>query len=193
VLERVVDTRGDRFAMTVDGHHHTKRVDAGEHLQRVMVDRLDQTPPETNGPTVEIGTLAGLGVVGQSVTTIDDEIRIAIPDAHIEITYPALDWKRSEPANLITRLERQIHRIPDTLSTLRAEAETSRGEAGRAADRIGTPWGRADELAGLRRRQGEINETLAAAAAPDAPDPPPPAAELAPQSVPRSGGDGLSL
>jgi N12 class adenine-specific DNA methylase len=189
VLERVVDTRGDRFAMTVDGHHHTKRVDAGEHLQRVMVDRLDQTPPETNGPTVEIGTLAGLGVVGQSVTTIDDEIRIAIPDAHIEITYPALDWKRSEPANLITRLERQIHRIPDTLASLRAEAEASRGEAGRAADRIGTPWGRADELAGLRRRQGEINDTLAAAAAPDAPGPPPPEAELAPQS----GGHGLSL
>jgi hypothetical protein len=41
VLQRVVDTRGDRFVMTIDGHHHTKRVDAGEHLQRVMAERLD--------------------------------------------------------------------------------------------------------------------------------------------------------
>jgi hypothetical protein len=59
--------------------------------------RLDQTPPETNGPTVEIGTLAGLTVTAQAITTIEDEIRVAIPDAHIEVTYPALDWKRSDP------------------------------------------------------------------------------------------------
>ena len=114
VLERVVDTRGDRFAMTIDGHRHSKRVEAGEHLQRLMADRLDQTPPETNGPTIEVGALAGLAVTAQAVTTIDDEIRLTIADAHIEVTYPALDWKRSEPTNLITLLERQVQRLPYT-------------------------------------------------------------------------------
>ena len=193
VLERVVDTRSDRFAMTVVGHRHSKRVDAGEHLQRLMADRLDQTPPETNGPIIEVGTLAGLAVTAQAVTTIDDEIRLAIADAHIEVTYPALDWKRSEPANLITRLERQIQRLPDTLTSLRAEADTARGEAERAAARIGAPWDRADELAGLRRRQGEINETLTAAANPEAGEAPPTAVDATPPSEPPPRSDGLSL
>jgi hypothetical protein len=168
-----------------------------------MADRLDQTPPETNGQVVDLGTLAGLTVTGQAVTTIEDEIRLAIPDAHIEVTYPALDWKRSEPSNLITRLERQIQRLPDTFTNLQAEADTARAEADRAATRIGASWDRADELSGLRRRQGEINDTLAAAASPEAADPgqpPPPAVEpstpaveTSSRSVPQPGGSGLSL
>jgi hypothetical protein len=152
---------------------------------------------------VELGTLAGLRVTGQAVTTIEDEIRLAIPQAHIEVTYPALDWKRSEPSNLVTRLERQIHRLPDTLTNLQSEADTARAEADRAATRIGAPWDRADELSGLRRRQGEINDTLAAAANPEPVEPagpPPSAAELTQpvvetpsRSVPQAGGSGLSL
>jgi len=198
VLDRVTDTRGDKFAMTVDGHHHTKRVDAGEHLQRLMAERLDQTPPETNGTAVEVGTLAGLVVAGQAITTIEDEVRISVPDAHIEINFPALDWKRSDPSGLITRLERQIHRLPDVLATTRADGEAARSEAERAAARIGAPWGRADELVGLRRRQQEIDESLAAVAAPaeaSAPEPPvlDPVPEAASPPVTRFDGGGLSL
>jgi hypothetical protein len=114
----VTDTRGDRFAMTIDGRSHTKRVDAGEHLQRVLQDRLDQTPPETSGPTREIGTLGGLTVTAQAITTIDDEIRVAIPDAHAEATFAAADLRRSDPSSLITRLERHLHRLPDTVAEL---------------------------------------------------------------------------
>jgi hypothetical protein len=164
VLGRITDTRGDRFAMTVDGRRHTKRVEAGSHLQRLLLDHLDRTPPESTGPVVEVGRLAGLTVTGQAITTIEDEIRLAGPDAHIEVRYPALDWKRSEPSSVITRLERQIQRLPETLEATRAEAEQARGEAERAYSRIGVPWDRADEFARLRRRQQEIDEQLAAAA-----------------------------
>ncbi len=38
-IDRVVDTRGDRFAMTVDVQHHRKRADAGRHLQQLLGDR----------------------------------------------------------------------------------------------------------------------------------------------------------
>jgi N12 class adenine-specific DNA methylase/SAM-dependent methyltransferase len=195
VLERVIDTRGDRFNMTVDSRRHSKRVEAGEHLQRLMAERLDRTPPETNGPVVDVGTLAGLTVTGQAVTTIDDEIRLAVPDAHIEVTWPALDWKRSDPSGLVIRLERQIQRLPETLTSLQAEGDAARSEADRAAARIGAPWDRADELTALRRRQGEINDTLAAATAPsEAPsiEPAPATAAVAP-IAPRSTGGGLSL
>jgi N12 class adenine-specific DNA methylase/SAM-dependent methyltransferase len=195
VLDRVIDTRGDRFTMTVEGHRHSKRVEAGEHLQRLMAEHLDRTPPETNGAVHEVGSLGGLTITGQAITTIDDEIRLAVPDAHIEVTWPALDWKRSDPSGLITRLERQIQRLPDTLASLQAEGDAARAEAERAAARIGAPWDRADELTALRRRQGEINDTLAAAtAANEPPSVEPPAASVTVDPVvPRSPGGGLSL
>ncbi|WCO67971.1 DEAD/DEAH box helicase family protein [Iamia majanohamensis] len=161
VLGRVTDTRGERFAMTVDGQTHAKRVDAGEHLQRLLRRRLDQTAPETSGPVGKIGSLGGLTVTAQAVTTIEDEIRIAIPDARIEVGYLASDLTRSDPTNLITRLERHLHRLPDTIAELSQEAATARGEADRAAARVGVPWDRAEEFASLRRRQKEIDEQLA--------------------------------
>lgn len=84
------------------------------------------------------------------------------------MTYPALDWKRAEPSSVITRLERQIQRLPDVAASHRTEATGSRSEAERAESRLGSTWNRADELIGLRRRQQEINEQLAAAAFPEA-------------------------
>ena len=162
VIGRVTDTRGDRFAMTIDGRTHTKRVDAGEHLQNILRQRLDQTAPETSGPTAEIGSLGGLAVTAQAITTIEDEVRVAIPDAHIEVSFLSNDFNRSDPANLITRLERHLHRLPDTIAELSSEASDARAEAQRAETRIGAPWDRAAELVGLRHRQKEIEEQLAA-------------------------------
>lgn len=169
VFGQIIDTRGDKFAMTVDNHRHTKRVDAGQHIQRLLVEQLDGTPPESTGPSIEIGMLAGLRVTGQAITTIEDEVHLAVPDAHIEVTYPALDWKRSEPSSVITRLERQIQRLPDVAAAHRTEAASARSEAERAESRLGSTWDRADELTALRRRQQEINEQLAEAASPEAP------------------------
>jgi hypothetical protein len=164
VASRVVDTRGDRFAMTVDGSTHTKRIDAGDHLQRLLRERLDQTPPETSGPTVQVGTLGGLATHAQASTAIEDEVRVTIPDAHIDVRFLADDLRRSDPSNLITRLERHLHRLPDTIADLHQEAAAARTEALRAEARVGAPWGRSDELTGLRRRQQEIDEQLDVAA-----------------------------
>jgi hypothetical protein len=189
VLGRVTDTRGDRFAMTVEGRRYTKRVEAGSRLQRLLLDHLDRTPPESTGPEVEVGTLAGLTVTGRAITTIEDEIRLSVPDAHIEVRYPALDWKRSEPSSVVTRLERQIQRLPETLEATQAEADQARGEAERAVSRLGAPWDRVDELARLRRRQQEIDEQLAAAASKSPDSAPPLESSPAPQgSVPSDQG-----
>ncbi len=162
VLGRVTDTRGDRFTMTIDGRTHAKRVDAGEHLQRLLRGRLQQTAPETSGPTTEIGRLGGLALTAQAITTIEDEVRVTIPDAHIEVTFLSNDLNRSDPANLITRLERHLHRLPDTIAELNREASKARAEAQRAETRIDAPWDRSVELVGLRHRQKEIEEQLAA-------------------------------
>ncbi|HMR94308.1 MAG TPA: hypothetical protein PKE05_02120, partial [Microthrixaceae bacterium] len=162
VVGRITDTRGDRFAMTIDGRSHTKRVDAGEHLQRLLSEQLRRTAPETSGPTVEIASLGGLTVIAQAITTIEDEVRVALPDAHVEVSFLSNDLTRDDPANLITRIERHLHRLPDTIADLGREASDARAEAQRAEVRIGAPWQRADELTDLRNRQKEIEEQLAA-------------------------------
>jgi N12 class adenine-specific DNA methylase len=161
-IDRLSDTRGDRFVMRVDGHPHTKRTDAGAHLQRLLVERLDRTPPETVGQITEIAQLGGLTVTGQVITAIADEVRIAVPDARVELTYPAHDWRRSDPATIVTRLERQLQRLPDALAAAQQERDAATNEATRAEARIGQPWDRADELTSLRRRQQEIDEALTA-------------------------------
>ena len=51
--------------MTVDGHRHSKRVEAGEHLQRLMAEHLDRTPPETNGAVHDVGSLGGLTITAR--------------------------------------------------------------------------------------------------------------------------------
>jgi hypothetical protein len=88
--------------MTIDGRQHTKRVAAGEHLQRLLGEVLGHTPPESTGMVHEVGNLGGLAVTRQAITTIDDEVRLAVPDAHVNLTYPVLDWKRAEPSSLLT-------------------------------------------------------------------------------------------
>jgi N12 class adenine-specific DNA methylase len=184
VLGRVNDTRRDRFSMTIDGRTHTKRVDAGEHLQRLLQRRLDQTPPETSGPASQVGTLGGLAVHAQAITTIEDEVRVTISDAHVGVRFLANDLSRSDPSNLITRLERHLHRLPDTIADLNQEATEARTEADRAAARAGVPWDRSEELVGLRRRQKEIDEQLAATTEPP-PDhqAPAPAPRLTPSAT----------
>ena len=128
--------------------------------------RLDRTPPETSGPTTQVGTLGGLDVHAQAITTIEDEIRVTIPDAHVEARFLTNDLHRGDPSSLITRLERNLHRLPDTIAELNKEATTARAEAEQATARVGVPWDRADELARLRRRQQEIDEQLTATTEP---------------------------
>jgi len=113
---------------------------------------------------VACALLGGLAVTAQAITTIEDEVRVAIPDAHIEVSFLSTDLNRSDPANLITRLERHLHRLPDTIAELSREASDARAEAQRAHSRIGAPWDRSDELVDLRRRQKEIEDQLASAA-----------------------------
>lgn len=162
VLGRITDTRGDRFTMTIDGRTYTKRVDAGEDLQHLLRHRLDQAAPETSGPLAEIGHLGGLAITAQAVTTIEDEVRVAIPDALVEVSFAAADLERNDPANLVTRLERHLYRLGDAIDALSGEARVARAEARRAEARIGVSWDRVEELVDLQRRQREIDEHLAA-------------------------------
>ncbi|HWL43144.1 MAG TPA: SNF2-related protein [Ilumatobacter sp.] len=160
LIPRITDTRGDRFEMTVDNTHHTKRTDAGTHLKNLLSEQLAATPPDTRGELQPIGRLASLDIAGQITTIITDEVRLVIPATDIEITYNHEDWQTTEPAQIVQRLERQIQRIPDTITDARHDAAAATAEADRASTRLGLPFEHADELARLRRRQAELDAEL---------------------------------
>lgn len=160
VQPRVTDTQGDRFRMTIDGRTYDKRVEAGKHLQRVLRDLLASTLPETIGEIREIGHLGGLVVTANAVTTVDDEVHVRLSAINADANYLRTDLHREDTASLVTRLERHIHRLPETIEQLRQESAEARAEADRAENRVGIEWDRAEELADLRRRQREINEHL---------------------------------
>lgn len=138
-----------------------KRTDAGTKLRRLLAEQLDATPPETTSAVRDLAVLGGLRVTAQTTTVIEKEIRVLIPDAHVELTYTRRDMDAAEPSALVTRLERHLYRLPETLRSTRTEAEAARSEATRAATRIGQPFEHVDELARLRHRQHEIDETIA--------------------------------
>jgi N12 class adenine-specific DNA methylase len=167
-VDRLTETRGDRFRMTVDGRDYTKRGDAGDALQRLLSARLRATPPETVGPAVKVGTLGSLPVTGQAITTIADEVRLGIADAHIELTYTREEWEHADPAMIVGRLERHLQRLPDTIAAANSEAQAATAEATRAEARLGQLFEHTTQLAALSRRQQELDEALAAVTEPAA-------------------------
>ena len=99
----MVDTRGDAFAITVDGRHHAKRVDAGEHLIDLVTQRLKAADAALGQP-IEIGQLAGLDVQVRGGGLRGEEICLLIPDASIERRYIRTAWPDLDPAQLVQAL-----------------------------------------------------------------------------------------
>ncbi|MGH9033769.1 MAG: helicase-related protein, partial [Acidimicrobiia bacterium] len=171
VGSRVTDTHGDKFAMTVDGRRHTKRADAGSHLRDLLAKRLAATPPETTTEHEPVGQLAGLEVLAQTTTVLENEIRILVSDTDIEFRYVEHEWRTADHAQLVQRLERRIQRLPEAVEHLRSDAAAAEEEAARAEAQLGQPWEHTDQLNRLRWRQQELDEELRGGDAPAAPDP----------------------
>ena len=170
-IERRQDTRGDRFRMMVDGVPHSKRVDAGDHLHRLVSSFMNR--PSSRHEGTPVGRLAGFEVhVG--IDRRFDEVSLMIPQAGAEIRYPTDEWRAVDPSSLVQRLERRIQNLDSALTDTRADHATSGQEAERARARIGAPFEHEDTLRTLQRRQREIAEQLV----PPAEEPPSPLPEL---------------
>ncbi|QYG94376.1 DEAD/DEAH box helicase family protein [Iamia sp. SCSIO 61187] len=161
-VARLENTRGDRFAMTVDGHVHRERPDAGEHVHRLVADRLvPGASPSDERIDWPVGHLGGHEVRGRRLAYgADAEVRLSVPGTPVDLVYLVSEWRDVDPASVVGRLERQLQRLPAELDRLRADREGARSEATRAWERLGRTWDQADELTALRRRQQEITEAM---------------------------------
>lgn len=166
-IARRVDTRGDKFTMTVGGREHAKRVDAGQHLKQVVEQQIGQLDGSRGrmGPVGELGGFPLTTGVERVLGTTS--VRLALdgaPDAEVQIA--ARDLRDADPVTLITRLEHRLTRLEERKAATIADVEHARREIRHAQTSIGQPFPHAAELTAARERVRQIDGQLQQMTAP---------------------------
>jgi len=171
---RRVETRGERFAMTVDGQHHRSRVEAGTHLRALVISLVERSEASTGAgtTTLAVGELGGLRIEADLTryATGPADVALRVEDLPLErLVLERVELPRSDLTGLVARLEHRVARLDETVATCRAEALVARDEVGAMAARIGRPFEHQGRLESLRARLVEVNEALAGEVTVDAP------------------------
>lgn len=161
------DTRGDRFAIELDGRVLRDRGDAGQALRDQLATALVQADEYDREITVALGRLSGYSLrmevreprARALVLRDDAEVVIDAPEP-LRIGYRRDDLPR-DPRQLVQRLERTLQGVEAAADTTRERATTAHEEAERALQRHQTPFPDQSRLARLRDRQREIEQHLA--------------------------------
>jgi N12 class adenine-specific DNA methylase len=192
VLPRRIDTRADRFAMTVgdgpEAHRYTSRVDAGAAMRTVLFGLLDRNAAPQgrhvgfDTATYTIGEVGGFRIEADIVRHGDlppyGEIRVEdLPVRRLSIERAELG--RADLGGLATKIENRVLRLDDTAAALRREAEEARSETAAVAARIGRTFEHHDRIRELRSRLNQIDDALTPAT-PAATDIPPAADDGSP-------------
>ena len=158
-IVRHVDTRGEKFAITIDGTVHTNRANAGIALAH-QLDAMG----DVNRPIGQIGGLAISGRVRYGVADDVREARLTFDGLPINTACVILTEAHKDPLKLIRQLESRVN----SLETLRAKTVASRAgvqaEGERAKAAIGTPFKHADALAEASAKLEAVNTELQAKA-----------------------------
>lgn len=168
VLVRPIGEVGAVDAVVPVGHSDAEPAQAVDPAH-VATTRLQATPPETTTEPQPVAYLAGLDVLGQTTTAIENEVRLLVPEAEIEMRFVQREWASLDATQLVQRLERRIQRLPETIERFRNDTTAATEEAERAEERLSEPWAHSDELSRLQRRQQELNEALNADSPADEP------------------------
>jgi N12 class adenine-specific DNA methylase len=158
-IARHVDTRGENFAITIDGTVHTNRADAGIALVRLL--------DSVGGVARSIGQFAGLGISGCVQYSVADDVRqarVLFDGLPASTAYATLSEAHKDPLKLIRQLESRAN----SLDALRVKTVAARAtvvtEGERAQAAIGVPFKHADTLAEVSAKLDAVNAELAAKA-----------------------------
>jgi N12 class adenine-specific DNA methylase len=166
-IDRRHDTRGEAFAMTVDGRRYSKRAEAGRHLLGLMQPEV-AAQLGAGQRTIRAGELGGFRLVasvsralGQTNLTLTFD---GAPDT--EMTLRSDDLGETDPVGLVARLENRLTRLEASKANALAEMDHARSERAHATASIGSRFAQTADLVAARNRSREIDEQLEAAAAP---------------------------
>jgi N12 class adenine-specific DNA methylase len=166
-ISRRIDTRGDKFTMTVDGRQHVKRVDAGQHLKQL----LGQETGELDGSrarALDAGHLGGFPLTARFERALGTtSVTLALDGAPgAKVRMAARDLRDAEPVSLITRLEHRLSRLEERKAKTLGDIEHARREISHAHASIGQPFPQATQLAAAHDRVLQIDQQLQQVAQP---------------------------
>lgn len=160
LAQRCVATQGDRFAMTVDGQHHTKRVDAGIAVTDLVASTVKsaRAGEGTDRAAVDVG---GLSLAIRCSAGMSGVVQIALPATQLRFSIEREELRGLDPVRLAQRLERLVARVPEELADTIADSGHLRGQVEAAQRRLGDTFPHDDELKRLDRELAELDADLA--------------------------------
>ncbi len=160
-ISRRADTRGDAFAMTVEGVEHRKRADAGQHLKDLLAREITELAG-LRARAVHPGSLGGFGLMAAAEQSLGNtKVTITLdgaPGGTLQLS--AADLRAADPAGLITRLENRLHRLETSKQEALDGIERARSEITHARASRGQPFPQATQLTEARDRARRIDEQL---------------------------------
>jgi hypothetical protein len=158
-IARRRDTRGDAFAMTVDGRPTTKRPEAEARLQAATLAQVS-SGRMPDGVPATVGSLGGFPVLVTVRRPPSTDIVIAlsldgVPESEVRLTVAQL-----AATALVTRLENRLSGLEHLREGTAAKVVMLRGEVAKAAEMLAKPFLHSDRLAAARARVHEISQEL---------------------------------
>ncbi len=170
-ISRRQDTRGEAFAMTVDGAEHRKRAEAGQHLKDLLAREVADLAG-LRSRAAHPGSLGGFGLMAiaeQSLGSTKVTLNLdGVPGGTVQLS--AGDLRAADPAGLITRLENRLHRLETSKHETLGGIERARSEIAHARASLGQPFPQAAQLTEARDRARHIDQQLSQMVADHQPD-----------------------
>lgn len=161
-IERRVDTRGDKFAMTVTGHPLTKRTEAGRGLQHALTAAAAGV---SNTEQREITDLAQLGgfSVNATIWNGKDGLLVSlkldgVPEAAAIMSLTsAVD---GDPTGLVRRLENHLGELDSARTIVQRRITDQQQEIALAEQQLRQRYPRHDDLTDARNRLRAIDAVI---------------------------------
>ena len=157
----IIDTRGDRFAMTVTGFPYTERVTAGTHVLTVVEDAMNRARTQ-HAVDTDLGDLGGISWRLRCHPASPGLVELDIAATGQRITLERPDLPKIDPARLVQRLENAVAKLPSVLADTRHELAAIDTETVAARQRLGVAFPEHDELARLESELQTLDAELAA-------------------------------
>ena len=157
LAEQLTSTRGDHFAVTVDGQRHTTRADGGN----AAIDLLSSTMKSARageGTDRHAIIIGGLDLTIRCDARMPGVVDITVPTTQLRLTVERDDLRDVDPSRLSQRLERLVARVPDELADVATSSAEVRTQVDAAQRRLGVAFPHED---GLRRLQTELDDLTA--------------------------------
>ena len=178
-IERRVDTHGDKFVITLDGHRFAERPPASDHLRAVLDAQMNSRQP--NGNVTEIGQIGGFPVTLTLYRNHKGVVTLTLALNDVPASEFTLNAGEVANAAIITRLENKLSGLETVRSHARTDFDRLSAEVEQARTQLAEPFRQHEQLAAARARLDDINAQIDSARS-DAPSAPPAEPVVVPSS-----------